>query len=230
VHFSDSCLSLSEYLKKSDFNTIAVLSNPIINYNMDFERGFDFFENVSIESIEKGKRTIGLYGPIERALEILSDYEAKGKSIFMWLEYALPKYPYVLAKDVEAAKGEHPYDRQVLLLDEALKKFFEGLRKLGMDKTATIIFTATNGEGLNEHAEDGAGIFIYNSTVKIPLILKYPEGPLGEKVKKLASHIDIVPTILSIIKKPYNILDFDGIALTKIDEIKKNRSLYLEAS
>ena len=225
---------LSEYLKDAGYRTIAVLSNTNIPDNMGFEKGFDVFDNVILKALRKKKDFSLLYGPTEQALALLNQYKATGDPVFLWLEYSIPGSSPILPEEFEKAKDEHPYDRQVLLLNDAVAELFAGMHAMGMGKNNIVVFTATNGEPFNEHNEWAGGVFVYDSTSRIPLIMRYPGGSQGERVKALASHMDIAPTVLSMVGAGYNREDFDGIDLKRvIDERegkRKKRSLYLEST
>jgi Flp pilus assembly protein TadD len=65
------------------------------------------------------------------------------------------------------------------------------------------VFTADHGEGLGEHGEDTHGVFLYQSTLHVPLIVSAPgRWPAARRVAGLASTADIVPTVLDLVGLP----------------------------
>src|SRR5262249_13717468 len=56
---------------------------------------------------------------------------------------------------------------------------------------------------LGEHGEPTHGIFIYDATIRVPLIWRYPRAlPAGTTYGGPVRHIDIVPTVLGLVGLP----------------------------
>ena len=146
----DSLKPISEYLKEAGYNTAAVVSDPLLLRKETFEKGFDVFENLA--SNIKANDLLSLpEKETAKALELLKEYKGKGNPFFPWLEYTIPRMPFFLPRDFEEAKGDFPYDRQVLFLDLEISKLLKGLDELGLDNNTIIILTSTHGESLGEH-------------------------------------------------------------------------------
>src|SRR5437660_414217 len=74
----------------------------------------------------------------------------------------------------------------------------ELLKAQGYRTGALIVVVGDHGEGLGEHHEDTHGIFLYDSTTHVPLILKLPGGN-ARKMKVVETQVcttDILPTVL----------------------------------
>ena len=65
------------------------------------------------------------------------------------------------------------------------------------DKTVTAVL-ADHGESLGEHGEHTHGVFLYDSTLRIPFIMAGPGIPAGLRVKQQARTIDFLPTLLEV--------------------------------
>jgi arylsulfatase A-like enzyme len=88
------------------------------------------------------------------------------------------------------------YDAEIHYLDAALKAFFDMTAALGFEDFLTII-VADHGEGLGDHGWWGHGKHIYNEQVRIPLILRWPDGRYaGRVVSTVVEANDLMPTIL----------------------------------
>jgi arylsulfatase A-like enzyme len=226
IEFAPSRKTLPDYLKNKGYITVGITAASILNRIKGFDKAFDKFENI-LPKRSKTEAVIGNFS--EKALGIIKEGRKKGKPLFIWLAYPVPEFPYVLPENYEKEKDVHPYDGQVLLLDKEISKLLRGFRKLGISRNALIIFTSATGESLGEHNEETHGIFLYNSSVKVPLIIKLPDGKYpGEKTDEPASHVDILPTVLGVLKIQYDPQFVDGISLLPLEE-KKARSLYLES-
>src|SRR5262249_3908312 len=104
------------------------------------------------------------------------------------------------------------------------------IHTLGLYEDTMIVLTGDHGEGLGEHGELYHGIFLYNATMRIPLIIRTPGGRRGTTVTDLSSTIDITPTVLDALKIPPESA-MEGVSLlpaaAKGSRVPA-RSLYLE--
>ena len=230
VYLNTSGKFLSEYLEENGYETVALIANPEILPGAGFVKGFNIFQNVGIDLPQAGfpfaSRKI-----TKEAINILMKIRRKRKPIFLWADYAIPKYPYIVPSYFLERSDDFAYDRQVVFLDNEISNLMDTFKKLGLDKNTIVILTATNGEALGEHEEPTHGVFLYDSTVKIPLIIKFPEGYFaGNRINKVVSHPDIIPTLLDLLGIEYKETDFDGVSLLKgIEEENDTRSIYLES-
>ena len=88
------------------------------------------------------------------------------------------------------------YHGEVSYADALLQPLLEPLLEKGRDGRTLVILTGDHGEGLGEHGEATHGIFAYEATLRIPLILHSP-GLFGPRVvSEPVRHIDILPTLL----------------------------------
>ena len=70
-------------------------------------------------------------------------------------------------------------------------------------KTRWLIVVGEHGEGLGEHHEDTHGIFLYDSTTRVPLMLKLPgDADAGRVVHSQVRTTDILPTVLDLLHMP----------------------------
>jgi len=226
-YLNDLLKTLPEFLRESDYATAAVTSSPFLASSQPlFKKGFDLFENTFTG--KKVDNSIML--ATDRGIEAARQLKSRNKPVFIWLEYCIPGYPYKVPEEFRMAENDFAYDRQVLFLDSEIKRLIAGLKEAGLRKDAVIIFTATSGEGLDEHNEPVHGVFLYQSTVKIPLIIKAPSGKGTKKAGQLAILADIAPTALSRAGIKYPKENFSGKDLAELSSGKKaqDRALYLE--
>ena len=90
-----------------------------------------------------------------------------------------------------------PYDGEIAYSDEVVGQLLSWLKTKGWYDDATVVFLSDHGEGLGDHGELEHGLFVYDSTIRVPLIVKMPGGAnAGRRVKEPVQHIDLVPTVL----------------------------------
>jgi glucan phosphoethanolaminetransferase (alkaline phosphatase superfamily) len=89
--------------------------------------------------------------------------------------------------------------------DRALGTLFDGLRARGLfDRTLIVVF-GDHGEAFDQHPGNRAhSLYIYDENVKVPLVIRLPGEPSasGARVARIASVIDIGPTILDLTGAP----------------------------
>jgi choline-sulfatase len=94
------------------------------------------------------------------------------------------------------------YERTVRATDDAAGKLLTILRNRKLYDDALIVVAATEGESLGAHGEDTHGIFLYDETIHVPLLLKMPKAAAGKHVMALVRLLDVAPTILEIAGLP----------------------------
>ena len=65
----------------------------------------------------------------------------------------------------------------------------------GRERPALVIVTSDHGESLGEHGEMTHGLFAYEATLKVPLVV-WGRGVTPGRDPRSARHVDIFPTVL----------------------------------
>ena len=95
------------------------------------------------------------------------------------------------------------YDAEIAEADRGVGRLLAHLAEQGALDDTVVIVTADHGESLGEHGEPTHGIFIYDATVRVPLVWRYPRAlPRGTTYTAPARHIDVVPTLLALLGLP----------------------------
>ena len=121
----------------------------------------------------------------------------------VWVHLYDPHDPYEPPSPYAKIYKDRLYDGEIAYADSALDHFLAYLKKRGWYDGALIVVVGDHGEGLGEHHEDTHGIFLYDSTTHVPLILKLPNGQeTGRVVDEQVRTTDILPTILELLGIP----------------------------
>jgi arylsulfatase A-like enzyme/Flp pilus assembly protein TadD len=142
---------------------------------------------------------------------------------FAWVHLFDPHAPY--DAPAEYRSGRTPYDAEVAYADAMVGRLLARLDAAhALDRTL-VVLTADHGESLGEHGEMTHGLFAYNATLAVPLVLNAP-SLTPATVDAPVSHIDVTPTILDLIglaaPEP-----MDGQSLVRSPS--SDRPLYFEA-
>ncbi len=97
------------------------------------------------------------------------------------------------------------YAAEVQYVDKYLGQLWKKLDSLGLLKNTIVILTADHGEGLKTHGNLGHVERLYQETVRVPLLIYYPNlGRRGHVADPLVNHLDLMPTILDLVHVNYN--------------------------
>ncbi|QGQ96566.1 sulfatase [Paenibacillus psychroresistens] len=105
------------------------------------------------------------------------------------------------------------YDGAIAYMDAGIQAIFTSLAALGLEEDTLVVITSDHGETLNEHDcyYDHHGL--YETNLRVPLILRFPgKLPEGKRVSSVTQIKDIMPTILELLSIESDI-PFDGRSL-----------------
>jgi arylsulfatase A-like enzyme/Flp pilus assembly protein TadD len=121
---------------------------------------------------------------------------------FTWVHFFDPHQPHEAAPE-DRQGAASPYDAEVTAADRGVGRLIETLRDAGALDDTIVIVTSDHGESLGEHGEATHAIFVYDATVRVPLIVRYPRTlPAGKVYDGPVRHIDVVPTLLAMLGLP----------------------------
>jgi choline-sulfatase len=207
VPLSPQHVTAAELLKKNGYQTAAFIGAVILDSNTlapGLDRGFDFYDNFPTKTETKER-----WGRVERrGMEVVEHAEAwfdkhRAGPHFVWVHLYDPHDPYEPPPPFSEKYKDHLYDGEIAYADSAVAHWIAFVKKAGVYDNAIIIVTGDHGEGLGEHGEETHGLFLYDSTLHIPLILKMPlkaaaGAQRGTVVDAQVRTTDILPTILSV--------------------------------
>ncbi|HEY6304514.1 MAG TPA: sulfatase-like hydrolase/transferase [Terriglobales bacterium] len=212
VPLSPQHVTAAELLKKHGYQTAAFIGAVILDSNTlapGLDRGFDFYDNFPKTDAKNanGNKKVH-WGRIERrGLEVVEHAEAwldkhRTGPHFVWVHLYDPHDPYEPPPPFSEKYKDHLYDGEIAYADSALARWIAFLKKVGVYDNAIVVVTGDHGEGLGEHGEETHGLFLYDSTLHVPLILKMPlkmarAGDPGAVIDAQVRTTDILPTILA---------------------------------
>ncbi|MBN1221772.1 MAG: sulfatase-like hydrolase/transferase [Candidatus Aminicenantes bacterium] len=197
--------TLAETLKPMGFQTGAFVAAFVLDSRWGLDQGFDhYFDNFDLTKY----KTVSLDAVQRRGDEVLDAVypwlSAKPQQkFFAWIHLYDPHTPY---DPPEPYKTEYRnrrfglYDGEIAYVDQLIGEFRQFMQENGFWENTLIVFTADHGESLGEHKENAHGFFIYDSDVRVPLIIRFPQAKLGgRRIKNQVRSVDIMPTILNIV-------------------------------
>lgn len=146
----------------------------------------------------------------DAALKLLQDPTHTKDRFFMWLHYFDPHAEYLphpgapsfVGDDKSGVAGTRAlYDGEVWFTDREIGRVLDYVREQPWGKDTAIIVTADHGEAFNDHNMSWHGREIWESLVRVPLVVYVPGAP-PHHVPPKRSHIDLVPTFLDTLRLP----------------------------
>jgi Tfp pilus assembly protein PilF len=124
-----------------------------------------------------------------------------GAPFFLWVHLFDPHEPHD-PPEMDAKLSPTPYDGEIASVDRQIGRLLQKLQDTDRLDDTILVLTSDHGESLGEHKEGTHGIFIYEATVHVPLIFRYPRKlPADEVYRGSARSVDIMPTILGLAGK-----------------------------
>ncbi|HUX07780.1 MAG TPA: sulfatase-like hydrolase/transferase [Acidobacteriota bacterium] len=190
-------VTIAELLKDAGYNTGAFVAAFVLDSRYGIDQGFDLYDDYY--GINRPGNPLISERPANEVIDPAMQW-IKGQGDepwFAWIHVYDPHAPHQVAEPFNRNFKDDLYAGEVSFVDFNFKKVFDYLRNSGKIDNTLIIITADHGEGLGDHGEDTHGIFAYNPTLWVPLIIRAPWSiPAGTEVERRVRHIDLLQTIL----------------------------------
>lgn len=227
--------TLAEIYSSHGFQTSAIIASFTVSSKFGLDQGFDNYdENFgSTEVLLNLKTEIPADQVYEKFLHWADDYD--GQKFFLWVHFFDPHFPYIHHENISG--GQTPtlwesYESEIRYVDTYVGKIMETLAAKGLMDNTIIVIAGDHGEAFGEHGEYGHGIFCYEESLKVPLIIHNPQY-IQEKtiITENISLVDILPSLLELNNYaiPKNISGQSFVNLIQGKKEKKKRTIYFES-
>jgi len=210
--FPEDRETLATRLKSEGYSTGAFVAAVVLDRRFGLARGFDVYDD-GIERANSGGSVLESERPcldvVERATEWI---RARQGPYFAWVHFYEPHAPHAPPPDLAAAHPGAPYDGEVAAADRCLDRV-AGAAELARPGGVITAVTADHGEGLGEHGESTHGFFVYQSTLRVPMVIAGPGVAPGRRTSALTRSADLAPTLLGLLRVR-ELPSTDGIDLT----------------
>jgi len=195
--------TMATLLEARGYATGAFVSAFPLDSRFGLGRGFDVYEDSFVDAqarpafLEQERRGAETVDLARRWLELQAD-----RPLFCWVHIYEPHSPYEPADPFASRFRGDPYQGEVAAADAALGPLLEPLLAQAGKGRTLVVLTADHGEALGEHGEATHGIFAYEATLRVPLILYQPRLFAPRVESEPARHVDLLPTILDALALP----------------------------
>ena len=231
---ADEHVTLAEILSSRGYDTAAFIGCFVLDARFGLDQGFGVYD---FEVSEEGHRpempdfnersagdvTDAAVGWLDRRASSGTD-----APFFAWVHYFDPHLPYRSPYQRLTRFASRPYDAEIAYVDAELLRLLNKLDEIEERGRTLVIVAGDHGESLGEHGEPTHGMLVYESTVRVPLILSCAslfDGAYHVE-DRVVGLTDIRPTVedlLGIDSKP----PVDGRSLFSPD-VNEDRAIYVE--
>lgn len=196
----DDAETLAEAARAKGFATGAFVGAFPLDRQFGLAQGFDEYDDLSGRAVAPSEFAFS-----ERpAGEVVAAAQAwiarQTGPWFAWVHVFDPHSPYAPPAPFAATYASDPYAGEAAYVDSALAPLLDIAR--GRSRPTMIIVTADHGEGLGDHGEPTHGLFAYESTLRVPLIVAQTGGVSAPQAGAVSAvpvrHVDIVPTVADV--------------------------------
>ncbi len=192
--------TLAQILKERGCATAAFVSSFSVDSRFGLNRGFDVYDDLfqsdlPIKTQNAERRAEGTFDRFAMWLQ-----KNSGSRFFCWVHYYDPHFPYDPPSPYREEFSGRLYDGEIAYMDHYVGAIVELLKTKGIYENTLIVVAGDHGEGLGNKVELGHGIFLYDETVRVPLIFHNPTVfPRSRVIDNEVRLIDVAPTILEIV-------------------------------
>ena len=226
----DEVTTLAEILKGRGFQTAAFVGSFTVDSRLGLGQGFDVYddklaEGQAFKPLNAERKAEKVYAAFRRWFE-----SVEKPPFFCWVHFFDPHLPYDPPAPYSVDFADSPYDGEISYMDQYVGRVIAALREKDLLSQTLIVLAGDHGEAFGEKVETGHGVFLYDGTLKVPLIFQ-AEGhlPKGAVIKSRVRLIDIAPSILDLLGLSVP-SEIQGMSLLPYmaGREKKDLSTYLE--
>ena len=198
---------LPEILHRNGYRTAAFVGALVLDPTKlaaGFERGFEVYD----AGFHRRRPGEDNYHSLERRGEEVVSHALAWLNkrppgpFFLWVHLYDPHDPYAPPEPYKTRYQANPYDGEIAYTDAVVARLLAGLKTRGLFDSALIAVMADHGEAFGEHGENHHGIFLYDETIHVPLLIKAARQHFARDLASPIALVDVAPTILQALKLP----------------------------
>jgi choline-sulfatase len=224
--------TLAEILRDQGYATAAFVSSFVLDRRYGLSQGFERYD----DQVEAQEGPAFAASVLERRGDHTADSflawlatQQAGQKLFAWVHFFDPHAPYAPPPPFRE-RFEDPYDGEIAFMDQQIGRLLAGIAQQGRTEKTLVVVVGDHGEGLGEHGERQHAFFVYDSTMRVPLIVHAPKALGGPALVdgRVVSSIDLLPTLLELLAIRDPSPDRDGESWVGRPP-RADREVYLES-
>ncbi len=198
--------TLAEHLGENGYRTGAAVSSIVLSNIFGLDQGFELYDEPrSGAVIRPGGKSVEFREILERKAGATTDQVLGSlladdiRPYFQWVHYYDPHSSYEPPEPFASLYRDDLYGGEVAYVDSEIGRLLSGLEARGLLENTLVAVVSDHGESMGDHGENTHGLFIYRSTIQVPLILHMPGVLEGGTVRSdPVSVVDLAPTVLEL--------------------------------
>jgi len=192
--------TLAEALKRAGYRTAAFVGAFVLDARFGLGRGFDVYDDRmlgrggDVEFVQRSAEQV-----LAPAYEWIASSPQPPVPWFVWAHLYDPHEPYAPPEPYRSRYAADPYDGEIAYADAALGAFVANLRRSNALDHTLVIIASDHGESLGEHGERTHGLFAYDATLRVPLVMWAPPQLRPGLFRDTMRLVDVAPTILDLL-------------------------------
>lgn len=195
--------TLATVLRAAGYHTAAFIAAYPVSRPSGLDQGFDVYD----DPFGGGAQTTSRHGAMERPAGAVVDaalgwlQRPRNRPFLAWVHLFDPHHPYEPPAPYRRARS--PYDGEVSYADAQVGRLLAWLERAALRPRTLVVVTSDHGEGLGDHGEEEHLFFVYDSTLRVPLLMSWPGRlPAGARVSGQFRSVDLLPTLLDLAGVP----------------------------
>jgi arylsulfatase A-like enzyme len=235
---ADRFPTLAELLRGEGYQTAAILGSFAMSHRFGYGQGFllyddEFTRESSTYSLATWEgHTVGggfdrrADETTRRAVEWLRTGRAPDRPFLLFVHYFDPHDPYTPPEEYRRERGltdrqyasdlqrtvAH-YDAEISFTDREIGRLLDEMKKSGLEDDTIVIVTGDHGEGLMDHGHMYHGMHIYEESVRVPLVVRWPGRIPRRTFTAPVELVDLLPTIFDLIGRDPGRVSLHGRSL-----------------
>ncbi len=198
--------TLASELKTAGYRTGAFVSAFVLDARFGLNAGFDVYDDTFGSRSAGGELSV-----LERPAPAVLDAAARwigstdnqpAAPWFAWVHLYDPHEPYDPPEPFRSRFEHDPYSGEVAFADASLGVMLDSLRAGGQLAHTVVVVASDHGESLGEHGERTHGLFGYDATLRVPLVVSAPPAIAPGVLRGPARLVDVMPTVLDWVGVP----------------------------
>jgi arylsulfatase A-like enzyme/Tfp pilus assembly protein PilF len=196
--------TLARVLNDGGWRTGAFVGAFVLDSKWGLNQGFQTY----VDRFDLARhQTVSLASVARRADEVIENAmpwleEHAGQRFFAWLHFYDPHTPYAPPEPFRSRFRGRPYAGEIAFVDHQIGRILQWLDTKGIADRTIVVALGDHGESLDEHGEATHGLFVYDATTRIPMIVRAPYVSMrGRRVRALVRTEDVMPTILDLVSR-----------------------------
>jgi arylsulfatase A-like enzyme/predicted Zn-dependent protease len=193
--------TMAEVFKAHGYQTAAFVAAYVLDSRWGLNQGFDtYFDQFDLTK-RQGGTPLDVQRPANEVIDAALPWleREKADKFFVWVHLYDPHIPYRPPAPYDQEYADQPYLGEIAFADAQIGRLMSFLESNGLLDRTFIVFAGDHGEALGQHEEKTHGFFVYQETLRVPLIISTPFRSLAGRVSARTARLaDVMPTVLDM--------------------------------